>query len=903
MNNPFKITRNSSGLIVKNTNSKLGGTFQSLPNAGFKQEKISSLLNLLKKEPLVKCSVSNKSTIFNYIENSNRGGISYNNSYFFSQRSPKGRVIAWCAIFHSTKSRMPETLQELESFVRDTFNEQTFSLGNGKSAEYLDEYKTSLTASSYGGQEYDLSKIKKLALEPFAKSTFNEPLFFLGNDKSAEYLNERRNLLTTNSHGSQEYNLFWGEAYSDSEINAIKKIQQIYKLKQLWKQFVSNPEKYMEFSNDKLGHCMFGRHIAGTLDIKSSILYKEQYVTSDPYDSRDMSAIYYRQSRITQKDVFHMLPESQEGGLRVDIAGSGLTRWQFAIKIVGNNRLDITKSENANKVLSKYAKNGADVLKSKEFVLLLNCISKKNINFSLHAKEVYLMIERVCKHSTFQSLGQRNSETQERIKDNFARLHMFLDILVNLHNDTHIKFTAMLEPVIHELSLLIYEVTQLTKEPLITYEEFNESIQKEFLGHNGTAKIHKQNAQIDVYGYPANSGMHSHTLGLHLCKVLLDINGVNKDQYSFKEYGIDHYVETKDTRSVVLGLQKSDVSPSIHIVNGSIMNGFAPYTKGVELNNFVGELSDKEYFANNKRNIILLDNTNGNYKDLQLIAETQKLINDGLLTIIIWESWQKMGLLGTDQAQYGRTVVISNKANLTRLESFNQAAKKDIIKLDMQIGALLQVNRRQYNKYRGFNFENGRTLRSVLSSNPKDIEQTGPFLVNRNVKRALSIYKFSIFPQRDSFGFNYITWAGDKVHRISAGTEQNVDIKIFALALKKLVDNTKNLMCKETCFNNLIDELNNYFSELNVYQLNVLELMSYLMLAHIALSDPDYNQVHNKLEAKPILTICNLILRESDHELYKKFVNNHLERSKKSLSIITELKRELGFPAQLPPAH
>jgi hypothetical protein len=826
-----------------------------------KQNKIIDLISNLKENILIH---KNKITLFNTIENTTNNGISKNSS-FFPQSSPRGKVIAWCAVFHVIKSRAPNNIKELEDFIRNLSLQNDYTLGVGRSKQYLNEYLTKNSVKSFGsGQFYNLKLIKKKAIET------------------------SKILLENN--------------YDNQQINSIKKIKKVYKLKSLYKNFVNNPiSTYKNFSNDKLANEMFGKHIAAiSKSIKQdgeiydiNLMPVPDYITTD--NNLNIENLYHRSSTFAKMQHFNTTKFIKlSNKLNINNTGITLSKWQHTIKSIKNDRIQNTQTKDAKNILKEYAQQAEQILDSEELKKLkILTISCKELNFSLHAQELYAMITKVCNYLKIQNLDNLENETKIRIQDNIARLHMFLTMLVTLHNYNHIKFTAILEPIIHELSILIHEIININKKPFITYEEFNKSIDNEFLSENGILKINRKYNKISICGFPANSGMHAHTLGLYISKNILNIDHTNKTEYSFKEYGNDHYYETIDTNADILEISKGDKFPSIHIVNGSIMNGFNLYTNGIDLNKFVNSLFEDGIFNNNRHNVIILDSTNSDYNNLKLDDKIQSLINDELLSIIIWESWQKMKLLGTDQAQFGRVVVLSAKDILDeKLKSITQLVDTDIIKLDMQIGLLFQVCRKEYNKYCKFNFENGETLRSKTWVDSMEMYQVGPFLTNKSINRVLRLYN-PIF-RRSSFGFNFVSVSNN---RVSAGSEPNIDIKIFSSVLNKLIKNTNNNYKKIVCLNNLVQELNYYFSELKIdlfliSQIEIIELISYLFLVQIIIEDRQYQSLKNKLNNNNILNICNQFLKCSKDN-YHKLITHYLNRSKKTLSIITNLKIKL----------
>ncbi len=970
LDNNVRLSDNTLDNNFKNL-FKLNNTNSITNKNEIKQSKIITLIKTIKNNPTWISDTDNKSMVFAYIQDSNEYGISHNNSIFFNSTT-RGQVFAWCAIFTIVRAILPKNIEVVENFIKRNFNQQDFSFSND-TEKYLNEYISDRggVIESYGGSTYDLRLIKIKVNECFSSQ-------------------------------SQIHN----DTLTDEQKPAYKKIQQMYKLKRLRRQFSSNPDLYKQFTTDRIGVDMFGRHIAAVGIRQNNTLVRK----NNKYISRDTNyqSSYARNSVMRPIGDFHTspgLPINTIPGFRL---GLTLSRWQEAIQRSNKNgrQYQLSKSEYATSILRQFTSSTEMLLKSDEFKKLGELTLRKNSNFSLHASEISHIMISVCSHDSLSNLGDLHLEDTNRIRDNIARLHMFLSMLVSLHNNNYAEFTAMLEPVLHELSLLVYEITQITKLPLVNHKEFIRTLKDELLGtgHNvelvtdkslkyksnrigielcpaidqfedgeefksyeitnllnynlyfysdtkqnrlliNTMKLYdfphseltgnsenditiiksyldnyglesyqlseqskgnlnlnkKAFSDIDVIGYPANSGMHAHTLGLLISKLILGVNNKNKDQFSFDEPNINQqYHETEDTRSHILGLRKND-KPDIHIINGSVMNVFTPYIQGNSINEYVKKQQQDEKL-DKPHNVIVIDNTNADYHNLQLDENVQSLINEGKLTLIFWESGQKFGLLGTDQAQYGRVFVVTKKENLAKLDQLNAAAELDIIKLDQQIGSLLQ-GRLQRNQYQRFNFENGKTLRDMIPGN-QDNQQVGPFLVNKKVNQALRIYQTPFMQSRNSFGFNYMTNLGRR--RISAGSEQNIDIKISGLMLKKIVDHTEHYEVLSDgiiyrSISKMVNTLNDYFSEINIDNVTnmskdeVLELMAYLSLAQIVMYQPSYNKLGIKLNQKNVITICDKLLtglnKNEDKKEYDRLIKIHLDGSKKCFSVISDLKR------------
>ncbi|MCC2667396.1 MAG: hypothetical protein K0S63_1312, partial [Gammaproteobacteria bacterium] len=456
---------------------------------------------------------------------------------------------------------------------------------------------------------------------------------------------------------------------------AAKKIQDIFRLKCLWDKLTADPILYTTFSNDKIANSMFGAHIAnfGFSPVTKST---RNYVT-DVRGPVISDNVYHRSDPKGIAEHFHMMPAEEQGNLTVPRAGTRRTKWQEAIHrfSVDENRLDNTKTPEGARVLKIFFRSASQILHSKEFMILrtIGYYSKyQNFNFSLHAQELYDMLTVVCEQPALNNLDFLMPPIRERVENNLSRTYLFLSMLVYLYNNNHVKFGALMEPLVHEISLLVLETITINQKPLINHEQFVQDIQKEFLSSPnafGTFNInHNRGYQnIKVIGYPANSGMHAYTLSLYIARIILEINDKINEPHFFSDYPAYAYYETIGNASKILKIKNNPDLPNIHIINLSVM-GYGGHTEGGNINTYLGEASLFDY---HKHQVVIIDATCTDYKHLALEQEFQDLIEEKKLTLIVWESGQKFGLLGTDQAQYGRVVVVSNQDKLVNLSQMN----------------------------------------------------------------------------------------------------------------------------------------------------------------------------------------------------------------------------------------
>lgn len=420
--------------------------------------------------------------------------------------------------------------------------------------------------------------------------------------------------------------------------SAVASVQHIIRLKSLWNRFLRNPKIYAQFCDDKIAKKMFGQHIARVLYSNVSILHKVTMGLISTAKANDPE--YHRLgTEDDEKEIFSMIPN--DPNIDPSLEGTRKTPWQQAISSIGlNERNKSTMSEYGISILAKYAKSPKELLSSKELVRLRYIIQKSKklgLNFNLHAEQVFFSIKQICHHPALEKLDSLLMiKDLHRIQNNIARLHLFLDILVRLHNYNHVNFTSMVEPIIHELTLLTYEINQISQIPIVDYSLFLKSLRYEFNNYD-TALF----PNITILGFPANSGMHSHFLATKIAKKILNISPNNQHLFGFYEHS-NQYYETHDEnlRYKILEINAQEKhSSQIHFINNSVMNGFTPYISEVNLAEII-----KDLFAVNKLlqpKVLIIDNTNASSSVINLDSAILSLIESGALSLIYWESWQK----------------------------------------------------------------------------------------------------------------------------------------------------------------------------------------------------------------------------------------------------------------------
>lgn len=674
--------------------------------------------------------------------------------------------------------------------------------------------------------------------------------------------------------------------------HSLEKISNFYCLYKYWHMLVNDPKLYIEINNNY--YHMFGKHIA-------SFYY---YGLSNKYIfSKEQTLIYHRfdlNGKINKLIFNDFNHKNEKNKIYLGIVKS---LWQNSVdfwldpfndknKLINMYksymdqsllRIDFKKSYFAS-LLNVYRVKDGQLLNSKVVFKIKLFIKNNPNNINIvYLTQLLKMLDMLFVNNL--NYKQIYSIYSAEIETAIIRLHFFLQVLVNIGLRYHYKFILIFELIIHELSLMIFFLNQANDNLFVSYDMLLNNTKKEFLFNNNLQ--HMQN--IDVFLLPANSGMHAHTLSIMILQNLLDINSENIDNFSANIVGeMPHYFECNNIRSEIIkikfNLNHSVENCQVHFINDSFINRQI-YITPYDIDDYVKRLNY------NHHNILILDRTSNLGHSLNLSYEINRLINANQLTIIIWESWQKFGLLGTDQAQYGRSVVIGSKLMLSKLTNLIPSIQNDMRNLDYQIAGLFQLTRANSIEYKNICYQNANKLRMILQI---DTNHQGPFINNKELANVLKFFGHYLIIYRESFGFNYTTFVQN---RISVGAEPEFDIVILGNVLKIIKDRTSD-NCNES-INNILSYTKEYFDKLvldvtifNNYQ-NIVSLFTHLFILRFILIYYKYKKelkisILNLIKIKQI---CSYILR-MDKINYKKLLDM-LDNSRNSIAIIVDIKNEL----------
>jgi hypothetical protein len=667
-----------------------------------------------------------------------------------------------------------------------------------------------------------------------------------------------------------------------------------FSIYQSWHMLINNPKLYLGINPN---YCaMFGKHIA----------HFNFYGLSKKFFSLNTTNTSYNRFNAKGKiGKFHLNKfnyKTEEDKVYLGIVKS---LWQSATDYWLDANFDITKVmiDDCLKLFNEESLLSNDKQQKFSFfvdqyslepnVLLDNVIIKKIKAFiykypdhvnSIHLNQLLKMFELIFASDLFSE--NISSVYYLEIKNCIKRLNFFLNVLVVLGFNYHLKFVVIFEQIIHELSLLVFFLVQQSKQPIISYDTLLTNTRQEFLLSNQNIKFLNN---INVLILPANSGMHAHTISVIISQKLLNINEQNKELFAANIVGeFPHYFECDYIRSKIIeikfNLNHSIKDSQIHFINNSFIN-MNYYIQPTNIEEYVQKLNE------NHHNILIIDRTCSLGDSLTLSYEIIKLINDNKLTVIIWESWQKFGLLGTDQVQYGRSVVIGSQLTIDKLDYLNLDLKNDMINLDYQIASLFQLTRNNSSYYKNICYKNAKKLRMILEI---DNDQEGPFINNKELEFVLKFFGPVLMVKRNSFGFNYTTFIDN---RISVGAEPNVEIELFGYALKIIKNKTSNDL--DESINNILGYIKDYFNDL-VFDIKllscydkVLDLFVHMFVLRFLLICNKYKQKLDisLLNKEKVEQICGMILK-MDKTSYRNLLEL-LDNSRDLIVIIVDVKKIL----------
>lgn len=405
---------------------------------------------------------------------------------------------------------------------------------------------------------------------------------------------------------------------------------------------------------------------------------------------------------------------------------------------------------------------------------------------ALLASNIMNSVHAVSKNSRYstrylaQALSTLLQEMPNLEEDAIQRISYILDMTHCFYANHYIKYAFCVYVVVHEFAL--YQAHLQDKEEMDT--EFNHFIKesRETLFHILDIEPNSLTT-CEFVAAPALSGTNAYAIATSLAANMNVESGKRPLTHIFypNYYEINFVAQNEATSDADIFL----------ISTGPIVNqeGLIP---GVDINRLV-----KTQVIDTNRTkplTIIIDATSTLYQHLKLTRDTRQFLESGLLSILIFESHQKFGLLHTDQVQYGRMFGLVSKLNfksdiVTTL--FHNAALDFASHPDMRVGAFIHSRCADVlEKIKIQHFKNGAHLRNLLTrtallSDPVNehelmLNDPSTLYFVSSTQETFSKKSHLIMDCRESFGHfsnTYTTFHGQT--RIACDAADRIDNLIF----------------------------------------------------------------------------------------------------------------------------
>lgn len=383
-------------------------------------------------------------------------------------------------------------------------------------------------------------------------------------------------------------------------------------------------------------------------------------------------------------------------------------------------------------------------------------------------------------HHLAASLVKLIEQTTIKSPESVARIAAIIDMANTFYTRNYQRYAFCVYAIIHELSLSLALNTD--KEQLdIAFKQFMDEAKNSLTQYLGLNEADQE--KITFFASPAMSGTNGFMIAKRIASLMTTPDGkIPSITMSTPCY---YELSTKEF--------SSSNNPDIYVLSTGPIVNMDGLTPGVDINLFVAKnIIDTK---RTKPATLIIDATTTLYKNLQLNENVKQLVRDGKLSIIIFESHQKFGLLHTDQAQYGRVIAwcAKDSYNEQKINDIQQQAQADFNQhLDMRIGAninhccgsTLEQIKKQH-------FSNGALFANIL----RDMRLTYQNIVNhRYMAKNLDELYFvtapeldwgsrlaKLIPRRNSFGHyaTTISAVGDYA-RLCVNASDEIDILLLS---------------------------------------------------------------------------------------------------------------------------
>jgi hypothetical protein len=458
-----------------------------------------------------------------------------------------------------------------------------------------------------------------------------------------------------------------------------------------------------------------------------------------------------------------LVKKAAKWDIRTTLVSSGLiaSPWEIAQHITA---LGATLP-NANPVITAgLPKTKEELLQSNLFQTLMH--TAKNRKRATHQLAA----------SVVQLLKQDDVLTPAAIQ----RIALIIDMANTFYTQNYPRYAFCVYAIIHELSLSMAIQTNPAKLD-IAFQQFLNEAQESLTTALGLNEDELN--QSTFIASPAMSGTNAFMIAKRIASTMK----IQSGKVPSIEMHAPCYYELNTNEFSNTGWSEPDI---FVFSTGPIVN-LEGLTPGVDINQFVRK---KVLHAHRtKPTTLIVDATTTLYKNLHLDPDVKQLVKDGKLSIIVFESHQKFGLLHTDQAQYGRVF------GLCAIATYNQSALQDIQNdakldfkqhLDLRIGANINhCCQDSLEKIKKQHFHNGAVFKTILAQTQLISNHLVKHnYMNKNLDElyfVTSNYSWESFmgsvPFRNSFGHYSTTLSFvNELARLCANASDNTDALLIA---------------------------------------------------------------------------------------------------------------------------
>ncbi|WP_454783762.1 hypothetical protein [Legionella sp. WA2024007413] len=386
-----------------------------------------------------------------------------------------------------------------------------------------------------------------------------------------------------------------------------------------------------------------------------------------------------------------------------------------------------------------------------------------------------------CLHRMISALPETEIDSEA-----VQRIALFLSFGTKFYTYNYERFSFSVYAITHEISLLLNKALE-NDISVVEYSNFKKSIEKNVI--SSFALNYEPDKSYRMIAAPAMAGTHAFMVAMDLAKKMKLPEGKKPviKTIGSKYFEFNKFLPTKEEN------ETDEIADIYHVSTGPIVNPDGIHA-GIDLNLFIRNQLMKGKQDLEKPISIVVDVTTGLHKNLKLDEDIKKLVNNGTLSIICYESYQKFGLAHTDQVQGGVVYGVCGDGSFSPeiIDEFEQKAKDDLENhLDMVIASFMHEHSGYYlEKIKEQHFENGALFRNFFANldNYKqkeiyykdmlnDLNELYFFVIadSPKLKKAAS----SNFPNRDSFGhFGSTLSTVSSVDRLSPNASDKVDTLI-----------------------------------------------------------------------------------------------------------------------------